>query len=403
MRNPAVTSVTHSHSIPRACLVRQFRVAAITMRLHPWLACAALTLAVAVSTSSAPAAAPRVGDRAAYLAAAEAGARRTNTIWWNPIAHWYTTYPWQPSDGAGGLATLWDVFPVLEARALIARANPTPANRAAVVKVGIGAERYWNPDVEPAGGYAWLPGHRGKKNTFFDDNGWFAMAYFEAYRATGNRRFLRDAIRAFRFIDAAGWARNAGGVWWDTNQQKKTAEPLAAEALVGALLYETTHDTSYLRVAKKYIAWADRHSWNRERRLYQRNEDSDTVMNYVQGMMIGAHAVLCRALHDRSYCRRAEQLARASMIAFPRHYHWATETDAIYLRWILELWAVDRDPRWYALADYRAQQALANARDSRGLFTKRWDGAYASPDRLLTHAGTLMLLASVAAAPTPPR
>jgi hypothetical protein len=51
----------------------------------------------------------------------------------------------------------------------------------------------------------------------------------------------------------------------------------------------------------------------------------------------------------------------------------------------------------------RGQQALANAKDDRGLFTKRWDGAWASPDRLLTHEGTLMLLASLAAAPAPTR
>ena len=61
-------------------------------------------------------------------------------------------------------------------------------------------------------------------------------------------------------------------------------------------LYEATHQQAYLRTARKYIAWADAHSWNAARGLYQRNEHDDTVLNYVEGMMIGAHAVLCRAL-----------------------------------------------------------------------------------------------------------
>jgi hypothetical protein len=124
-------------------------------------------------------------------------------------------------------------------------------------------------------------------------------------------------------------------------------------------------------------------------------------MNYVQGMMIGAHATLCRVLHKKSYCRRGEALAQAAARAFPPSYHWATETDAIYYRWLLSLYAIDRNPRWYRAADTWAQKALANARDSRGLFTRRWDGTHADETRLLTPGGTLMLLAAVAAAPAP--
>ncbi len=363
-----------------------------TVLVAAFLACAA---ALSAGAADAPAKASPP-----YLSLAEDGVAKLQTVWWNPVSKWCTTYPYKPSWGPGGLATLWDAYPVFETIDLIAIADPTQANKAAVDSVAQGAERYWDPDLPPNGGYVYLRDLRGPRSAFFDDNGWWGLAFFDAYRATGNPRYLRDAIRAFRFIYASGWAsRNGGGVWWDTDHQKKTAEPLAAEVLLGAMLYERTHDKHYLRVAEKMIAWANTRSWNAARGLYQRSDTSDTVMNYVQGMMIGAHATLCRALRASAWCRKAERLAEASQEAFPTTYHWTPETDAIYLRYLLELYRQDHDRRWYAVADNWARQAVAHARDDRGLYSKRWDGGFASNDRLLTDAGTLMLFAAMAAVP----
>ena len=374
-------------------------------RVPVHLLVAALCAASAVATATPAAAAaspPTFGDRAAYLAAAELGAAQIRQGWWNADLGWYNEYLSIP--GALPLATAWDAFPLFEAFAAIALADPSPANRAAVTEFAIGAERYWNPELKPLGGYAFYPDQRGSiYAAFFDDSGWLGVAFFDAYRATGDKRFLRDAIRAFRFIDIVGWAGDAGGgVWWDTEHQYKTAEPLAAAAVLGAEIYERTHIRWYLRETKKLIAWADAHAWNEARGLYARSDVSDTVMNYVEGMMIGAHVTLCRATRARSLCRRAVELAEAASVAFPADYHWAPETDVIYLRWILELYASVHDSRWYGVVDAKAQQALANARDESGLFTRRWDGAYASPGRLLTAAATVSLFGWVAAAPPPP-
>jgi uncharacterized protein YyaL (SSP411 family) len=361
-------------------------------------ASAVATLSAAPAASAAP---TTFGDRGAYLAAAEDGVARIRQEWWNPKLGWYDTYRSSPS--IVPLASAWDVYPLFEAVAAIALADPTDANRAAVSEFGIGAERYWNPDLQPLGGYGWYPDPQVTGQfAYFDDTGWLGIAFFDAYRATGDRRFLNDAIRAFRFIDIAGWAEDAGGgIWWNTGHEYKTAEPLAAGALLGAEIYQRTHVKWYLREAKKLIAWADTHSWNSERRLYARSDVSDTVMNYVQGMMIGAHVTLCRATRNRTWCRRAEQLAEASAAAFPPEYHWAPETDVIYLRWLLDLYENVDDSRWYAVVDAKAQQALAHARDENGLFTKRWDGGYASQGRLLTVAATVSLFAWVAAVPPP--
>ena len=366
------------------------------------VACVAASAAASAAPSGAAARAGAYGDRTAYLAAAEQGVVQIKQRWWNAGLAWYDKYPTVPGDLP--LATAWDAFPLFEAYTAIALADPSPANVAAVTDFAVGAERYWNPDMYPVGGFTFYPDLAGKTNSaFFDDTGWLGVAFFDAYRATKDPRFLHDAIRAFRFIDIVGWAGDSGGgIWWDTDHQYKTAEPLAAAALLGGEIYQQTHIKWYLKETKKLLAWADKHAWNSARGLYARSDTSDTVMNYVEGMMIGAQTMLCRATRDLSRCIRAEQLARAAAIAFPSDYHWAPETDVIYLRWMLDLYAKDHNARWYALVDAKAQQALTNAKDARGLYTKRWDGQFASNDRLLTIAATTSLFGWMAAsAPAP--
>jgi uncharacterized protein YyaL (SSP411 family) len=358
---------------------------------------AVLVALVLTLSGTATAAGDRSGaSRRDYLNFAASTVRNVESAWWNPEAGWYAQFMYSRQRDPTNVATLWDTYGLFEAIDLVAIAQPTAAHRADVERFARGAEQYWDPY---AGGYWYKPNPRPNVDLFFDDNGWFGLAYFDAYAATGDRRFLNDALRAYRFIKNKGWNPNGGGIWWDTQHMWTTIEPLAAEALLAAELYRATHARTYLKEARFLIGWANRHSWNRRRGLYQRSPTSDTVMNYAQGMMIGAHVMLYKALHAKADLRRAEKLATASLRAFPHSYHWAVETDAIYLRGLLQLSAVDGSTRWYAEANYWGQRAFANTRDGDGLPTRDWDGG-ATWYRLLRPGGTLMLLASLGAFPT---
>jgi Glycosyl hydrolase family 76 len=338
--------------------------------------------------------------RAGFLQAAELGVRQARVHWWDSRRGWYDERldkTWQPNRP---LARLWSVYPLFESLDAIALGDPTPAHRAAVRVFAANAEEYYNARVAPVGGYAYYIDTRiSTADTFFDDNGWWGIAFVDAYRATGDRRYLADAEKALRFISVSGWDPAAGGTWWDTRHRHKTAEPLAAGAYVAVALYEATGETSYLRTALKFVDWADTHAWNADSGLYARSDTDATVLDYVQGMMIGAHLELCELPGRRADCVKAEALARASAIAF--RSDWEPASDVIYLRFVLDLYRHDGNPRWYRLVEKVARRAAVNGRAPGGLFLNRWDGTTARGTLLRFHAATVSLFAWLGATAPP--
>jgi Glycosyl hydrolase family 76 len=367
------------------------------MRIRRRMAALVLLAALFATPAAAPAARPAPAQHR-YLKLAEDGLAQARTAFWNARLGWYNDRldtSWSPKP----LAYLWTAFPLFETINAVAIAQPTPAHRAAVRALAVVAERYWNPTV---GGYAYYVGtDTPAVHTYFDDNGWWGIAFIDAYRATGDRRYLADAARAFRFIVGAGWDPASGGIWWDTHHGHKTAEPLAAAAYVGAVLYRATRQASYLTQVRKLVTWADRRSWNARLRLYGRSDTDGTVMDYVQGMMIGARLELCAATGARTECAKAEQLARASLEAFPAEANWSPTADTIYLRFLLDLYRRDHDARWYAVAKRNAERARVNAASGGGLYLRLWDGKDVPEKYLREHAGTISLFAWLATVPPP--
>ena len=94
-------------------------------------------------------------------------------------------------------------------------------------------------------------------------------------------------------------------------------------------------------------------------------------MDYVEGPMIGAELELCAIRHVKGPCAAAESLARASLATFGPDLNWTPAADALYLRYVLELYAADHNPEWYDLARRNADDALQHARSADGLFFKQ--------------------------------
>ena len=367
---------------------------------------AALAIALAVDPSGPADPAPAPADpppspaaNSPYLSAAS-GAEALTGRWWDPRSHLFRKQLGQPAT-----ATIWGgMVHLFEVKNALAIAQPTAARKRKVRQFASTAERYWNPNLRPVGGYGPAPGERSPTaHTWFDDNGWWGIAFYDAYRATGDTRYLGSAKRALIFIDRSGWDRR-GGIWWDTGHAFHAGESLATGTLLAASLYHETGSPQYLRMAQKYVRWADRRVLGGDG-LYDRHDTDDTPMPYVQGPMANAFILLCKSTRDQHWCERAEALEARAAQRFPR-LTMGPQYDAMYIRAILELYRYDGNRHWYDIAARETQRAMRNGRRSDGLYLNNWTGGPISevrtkPNMLQTHAATTMVMAWMAATPPP--
>jgi hypothetical protein len=306
------------------------------------------------------------------------------------------------------LATIWDIVPLFQSLDAIAIAQPTPANRRAVSAFAAGAERYLNRGLRPLPGYSPYQGDReASTQTWFDDNGWWGLAFVNAYRATGSRRYLADAARALSYIAAVGWdAQDGGGIWWNTGHPYTAGEALASATLLATLLYEQTRSQFALEQARRFLAWADTAGFSAADGLYAGSSLDSTPIDYIEAPLIYARALLCGLAGPASECEGAERIKRVALDRFGSRLDFSPQYDAIYLQWMLALYGLDHDPALYRLAAQNAGDARAHALDGRGLYLRSWQGEtlpgqYALPGMLQTQAATTSVFAWLAVYPPP--
>ncbi|HTW41203.1 MAG TPA: glycoside hydrolase family 76 protein [Solirubrobacteraceae bacterium] len=356
----------------------------------------------------APGVAPRAPLSAAqerYLALAQAGVATAEQRWRNRRLGWYDErlndherYP---------LATIWGIVPLFESLDAIAIAQPSAANLHALAVFAAGAERYLNRGLRPTPGYSPYPGDReANTETWFDDNGWWGLAFVEAYRATGTRRYLTDAERALRYIAAAGWDPGSGGIWWNTEHPFKSGPALASDTLLATLLYQQTGSSFALAQAQKFLAWANTSGFSAANGLYADSSVNSTPIDYVEAPLIYAQAALCRLTGAQADCARAEALTQTSLARFGYLLDFSPQYDAIYLQWMLALYALDGDGTLYQLAADNARDAQTRAANGEGLYLLSWNGQAlpaidAQPGMLQTQAATTSLFAWLAVYPPP--
>ena len=340
-----------------------------------------------------------------YLTLARTGVARAERRWQDRRLGWYDArlndherYP---------LATIWDIVPLFQSLDAIAIAQPTAANRGAVARFAAGAERYLNRGLGPVPGYSPYPEDReADTETWFDDNGWWGIAFVQAYRATGARRYLTDAERALRYIAAEGWDQNGGGIWWNTHHPYKAGEALASGTLLATLIYQQTHSSFALAQALEFLGWANSSGFSPADQLYAGSSLDPTPIDYIESPLIYAQALLCRLTGTRDDCRRAEYLTATALRRLGELLDFSPQYDAIYLQWMLALYALDRNPALYQLAASNAHDAQTRAADGEGLYLLSWDGetlpaGYAEPNMLQTQAATTSLFAWLAVYPPP--
>lgn len=243
-------------------------------------------------------------------------------------------------------------------------------------------------------------------NKFYDDSGWWALAWIDAYDLTGNRQYLSMAETIFTYITGA-WdtATCGGGVWWSTDRKYKNA--IANElflAIAAKLTNRTTGASSagYLAWAQKEWTWFLASGMINASNLINDGLDStnpaactnnhDTTWSYNQGVILGGLVELSKATADPALLTRAQSIANAVLspasglltsggILMDRTVSGgdAPQFKGIFMRNLTALYAAAPSIQYRSFARANADSIWAN--DNRGnRFGALWQGPVDSTD-----------------------
>jgi hypothetical protein len=320
---------------------------------------------------------------------------------------WYCEYL-HCSNGPYPLATIWASVPMFESVDALQIAAPSAAHAALVQHFASFSEKFWDRAL---GGYAPYPGDReGNVESWFDDNGWLGIAFVNAFKATHNYRWLADAQRAFAFIASRGWD-SSGGMWWTTNHPYHSGPALAADVLLGMLLYEEDHEAWQLEDVRTWVDWANRFDNHDERQLYlEKSNAPESVNDYVQAPLVYAQYLLCKDGQGEGYCVRAGRVAATMaenrVMRTGYRYRYGPEYDAIYLQWMMAYGQDTGESYWLRLAELNAGAAAQHAATGSGLWLGDWWGGgipdpETHPNMFRTVAATTSLFAWTAVYSSP--
>ena len=162
-------------------------------------------------------------------------------------------------------------------------------------------------------------------NQYYDDEGWWALAWIDAYDLTRRQPYLDMAQSIFADM-AGGWSNDcSGGIWWSKKRTYKNA--IANELFLSVAAHLANRVTTPQQRAD-YLAWASRewqwfahtgminsqHLINDGLNAHCQN-NGRTTWTYNQGVILGGLAELYRAKHDQSLIAQAQTIADAALSA----------------------------------------------------------------------------------------
>jgi predicted alpha-1,6-mannanase (GH76 family) len=167
-------------------------------------------------------------------------------------------------------------------------------------------------------------------NKYYDDEGWWALAWIDAYDVTRNPQYLSMAKLIFADM-AGGWDDVCGGgIWWSKDRQYKNAIANELFLSVAAHLVNRTSRTEQ----KQFLDWGDKEwKWFQASGMINSKSlvndglgkspgqvsgvgctnNGRTTWSYNQGVILGGLAELSAVNHDPSLPETAKKIATAAM------------------------------------------------------------------------------------------
>ncbi len=256
-------------------------------------------------------------------------------------------------------------------------------------------------------------------NEYFDDEGWWALAWIRAFDLTGDARYLEMAKTIFKDI-TDGWDDYcAGGVYWKKDRRNKNAIPNELFLLTAIRLHQRTPGDAG---TNSYFAWAIREwEWfEKSGMINDQNLVNDglnrwcdnnhrTTWSYNQGVIVGGLTDLYKATGNSNYLNKATAIADAviktlvddkGVLREPCELGDCRGNDVpqfkgIFIRYLAYLHDETRKPAYGEFLLKCAHAVWFNDRDAAGHLGLRWSGPFDIADAT-RHSSAMMAVSALA-------
>jgi predicted alpha-1,6-mannanase (GH76 family) len=162
-------------------------------------------------------------------------------------------------------------------------------------------------------------------NRFYDDEGWWALAWIDVYDLTNDPQYLTLAESIFSNM-ADGWDNTcSGGIWWSKDKKYKNA---IANGLFLSVAAHLASRANRPQQRALYRSWANR-EWQWFSHSHMINADhlvndgltescannNLTTWTYNQGVIVGALAEFYKTSHHPALLANARTIAAAALSA----------------------------------------------------------------------------------------
>jgi predicted alpha-1,6-mannanase (GH76 family) len=161
--------------------------------------------------------------------------------------------------------------------------------------------------------------HSSFLNDYYDDEGWWALAWIESYKYSKNADHLKMAATIFADIQK-GWDTTcSGGVWWDKKHSYKNAIPNELAFQLASALYIETRETTYLNWVNTEWSWFNNSGMINANHLVNDGltsackNNGQTTWTYNQGVILGGLVNMFQITQNQAYLKQATLIADAAV------------------------------------------------------------------------------------------
>jgi predicted alpha-1,6-mannanase (GH76 family) len=259
---------------------------------------------------------------------------------------------------------------------------------------------------------------------FFDDNGWWGLAWVRAYELTGEERYLVAARRIFDNMVTAWDDKCGGGLWWNEDRQYKNAIPNELFLALAVRLYlrSPDHEDTYRDWAMREWDWFSASGMIGANGLVNDGLTADCQNNgkatytYNQGVILGGLAGLYDITGDEAYLRQGESIADAALreLTSPSTANPAgilvepgearmvglhgdgSQFKGVFARYLYDFYTRRPSPAYRDFLLRNAESIWDNSRNADNQFGVRWAGPFDTADASRQSSALDVLNAAVA-------